>query len=92
MQCRMDRQLMASEDLDKVRLLLWQKEGNQVQVIKLFTTYSLQIILGGLQTRQLGYSEEAKVERAVEYDKSKEKEGFVAGKHIDGRIKWWFQR
>lgn len=28
---------------------------------------------------------------AVEYDKTKEKEGFVAGKHIDGRMKWWFQ-
>jgi len=41
---------------------------------------------------KLGYSEEAKVESAVEYDKSKEKEGFVAGKHVDGRIKWWFQR
>mmetsp|Transcript_29995 Transcript_29995/g.60017 ORF Transcript_29995/g.60017 Transcript_29995/m.60017 type:complete len:115 (-) Transcript_29995:622-966(-) len=57
LQCRMDRKLMASEDLEK-----------------------------------LGYSEEAKVESAVEYDKSKEKEGFVAGKHVDGRIKWWFQR
>jgi hypothetical protein len=41
---------------------------------------------------QLGFSKEAKVENAVEYDKSKEKGGYVAGKHIDGRIKWWFQR
>ncbi|KAL3767967.1 hypothetical protein ACHAWU_005425 [Discostella pseudostelligera] len=57
LQCRMDRQLMASEDLDK-----------------------------------LGFSEDAKVEKAVEYDKSKEKEGYVAGKHIDGRTKWWFQK
>ena len=57
LQCRMDRQLMASEDLDK-----------------------------------LGYSEDAKVEKAVEYDKSKEKEGYIAGKHIDGRTKWWFQK
>jgi len=57
LQCRMDRQLMASEDLD-----------------------------------QLGFSEDAKVETAVEYDKSKEKAGFIAGKHIDGRMKWWFQR
>ncbi|KAL7529434.1 hypothetical protein ACHAXR_002964 [Thalassiosira sp. AJA248-18] len=56
LQCRMDRQLMASENLD-----------------------------------QLGFSEDAKVESAVEYDKSKEKEGFIAGKHIDGRMKWWFQ-
>ena len=57
LQCRMDRQLMASEDLDK-----------------------------------LGFSEDAKVEKAVEYDKSKEKEGYIAGKHIDGRTKWWFQK
>jgi hypothetical protein len=41
---------------------------------------------------QLGFSKEATVENAVEYDKSKEKGGYVAGKHIDGRIKWWFQR
>lgn len=32
------------------------------------------------------------MEGAVEYDKSKEKEGYIAGKHIDGRSKWWFQR
>ncbi|KAL7444280.1 hypothetical protein ACHAXM_009392 [Skeletonema potamos] len=57
LQCRMDRNLMASEDLDR-----------------------------------LGFSKEATVENAVEYDKSKEKGGYVAGKHIDGRIKWWFQR
>ena len=42
--------------------------------------------------QQLGYSDEAKVEKAVEYDKAKEKEGYIAGKHIDGRMKWWFQR
>jgi hypothetical protein len=41
---------------------------------------------------KLGFSEEAKIDTAEEYDKSKEKDGFVAGKHIDGRIKWWFQR
>ncbi|KAL7498479.1 hypothetical protein ACHAWT_006252 [Skeletonema menzelii] len=57
LQCRMDRNLMASEDLDR-----------------------------------LGFSKEATVEKAVEYDKSKEKGGYVAGKHIDGRMKWWFQR
>mmetsp|Transcript_12620 Transcript_12620/g.27632 ORF Transcript_12620/g.27632 Transcript_12620/m.27632 type:complete len:115 (-) Transcript_12620:337-681(-) len=57
LQCRMDRKLMADEDLDK-----------------------------------LGFSEDAKVEKAEEYDKSKEREGYVAGKHIDGRLKWWFQR
>ena len=42
--------------------------------------------------QQLGYSEEAKVDKAVDYDKAKEKEGYIAGKHIDGRMKWWFQR
>ena len=40
---------------------------------------------------QLGFSEEAKVEKSVEYDKAKEKEGYIAGKHIHGRMKWWFQ-
>jgi hypothetical protein len=39
---------------------------------------------------QLGYS--VAVDNAVEYDKAKEKQGFVAGKHIDQPIKWWFQR
>ena len=29
---------------------------------------------------------------AKEYDKSKEKEGYVAGKHIDKRTLWWFER
>ena len=42
--------------------------------------------------QKLGFSEETKIDTAEEYDKSKEKDGFVAGKHIDGRMKWWFQR
>jgi len=41
---------------------------------------------------KLGFSEDAKVEHAEEYDKAKERGGFVAGKHIEGRMKWWFQR
>uniref|UniRef100_A0A7R9VJK0 CHCH domain-containing protein n=1 Tax=Pseudictyota dubia TaxID=2749911 RepID=A0A7R9VJK0_9STRA len=57
LQCRMDRQLMANEDLDK-----------------------------------MGFSKEAEVKNAEEYDKSKEREGYVAGKHIDKPMKWWFQR
>lgn len=57
LECRMDRQLMAKEDLDK-----------------------------------LGFSEDARVDHAEEYDKTKEREGYVAGKHIEGRMKWWFQR
>jgi hypothetical protein len=28
---------------------------------------------------------------AHEYDKAKEKAGFVAGKHIHKKSKWWFQ-
>ena len=39
----------------------------------------------------MGFSNESKVNSATEYDKSKEKEGYVAGKHI-GRTKWFFQR
>ena len=42
----------------------------------------------------MGYSEDAKVAKAQEYDKSKEKEGYVAGKHIEKRtiLGSWFQR
>mmetsp|Transcript_16166 Transcript_16166/g.23628 ORF Transcript_16166/g.23628 Transcript_16166/m.23628 type:complete len:115 (-) Transcript_16166:108-452(-) len=57
LQCRMDTELMAKEDLNK-----------------------------------MGYSEEAKVTKAEEYDKSKEREGYIAGKHINKPMRWWFQR
>lgn len=40
----------------------------------------------------LGFSEDKKVQGAHEYDKAKEKAGFVAGKHIAKKEKWWFQR
>jgi hypothetical protein len=40
----------------------------------------------------MGYSKEATVDSATEYDKSKEKEGYIAGKHIERKTKWWFQR
>ena len=40
----------------------------------------------------MGYSNECQVGNASEYDKSKEKEGFIAGKHIEKPMKWWFQR
>jgi len=84
LQCRMDRQLMASEDLDKVRLLFLNSVKFWSSIYHLDSHYFIII--------QLGYSEDAKIESAVEYDKLKEKEGYVAGKHIDGRVKWWFQR
>jgi cytochrome c oxidase assembly protein subunit 19 len=41
---------------------------------------------------QMGYSEEQKVVDAKVYDKKKEKEGFVAGKHIEGKSQWWWQK
>jgi cytochrome c oxidase assembly protein subunit 19 len=43
---------------------------------------------------QLGYSDEHIVEGAKEYDYSKEKAGFIAGKHIAPKDsnKWWWQR
>ena len=41
---------------------------------------------------QMGFSEEAKVEGARENDRAKEKQGFVAGKHINKKSDWWFQR
>lgn len=39
----------------------------------------------------LGYREDAQVVNPVEYDKSKEKAGYVAGKHIAKQSKWWWQ-
>lgn len=40
--------------------------------------------------QNLGYNH--RVEGAVEYDKAKEKAGFVAGKHIAKESKWWWQK
>jgi len=40
----------------------------------------------------MGFADDAQVKNVVEYDKSKEKEGFIAGKHIDKPKKWWWQR
>lgn len=40
----------------------------------------------------MGYSTEAIVTGAVEYDKSKERDGYVAGKHMDAPSKWWWQK
>lgn len=41
---------------------------------------------------EMGFSEQQRVTGAREYDNSKEKAGFVAGKHISGETKWWWQR
>ena len=58
LQCRMDHQLMAEENLD-----------------------------------DLGFSEQQKVVgEPKEYDKAKEREGYVAGKHINKPSSWWWQR
>jgi hypothetical protein len=58
LECRMEKELMAKENLE-----------------------------------DLGYSEDAKVINAKEYDKSKEKQGYVAGKHIDkSTMKWWWDK
>uniref|UniRef100_A0A6U0LMW1 CHCH domain-containing protein n=1 Tax=Minutocellus polymorphus TaxID=265543 RepID=A0A6U0LMW1_9STRA len=54
LQCRMDNELMAKENLD-----------------------------------EMGFSENARITEAKEYDKSKEKEGYVAGKHIKGKLTGW---
>jgi hypothetical protein len=40
----------------------------------------------------LGLGKDKQVEGAQEYDKAKEKAGFIAGKHIQQRSKWWFQQ
>lgn len=54
LQCRMDNELMAKENLD-----------------------------------EMGFSEDTRITEAKEYDKSKEKEGYVAGKHIKGKLTGW---
>eukprot|EP00934_Nitzschia_sp_Nitz4_P005513 Nitzschia sp. Nitz4//scaffold53_size117307//105884//106804//NITZ4_003782-RA/size117307-augustus-gene-0.94-mRNA-1//1//CDS//3329554241//5503//frame0 len=38
----------------------------------------------------LGFGKETEVVGAHEYDRSKEKAGFIAGKHIKKQGKWWF--
>lgn len=58
LQCRMDNELMAKEDLN-----------------------------------EMGYGEEQRVKGEVTvYDKSKERAGYVAGKHIEKPNEWWWQR
>ena len=54
LQCRMDNELMAKENLD-----------------------------------EMGFSEDTRITEAKEYDKTKEKEGYVAGKHIKGKLTGW---
>lgn len=41
---------------------------------------------------QMGFSEDQKVKDPKEYDRAKEKAGFVAGKHITKEAKWWWQK
>ncbi len=48
-------------------------------------------MLAPIEIIQMGYSDEAAINSVTEYDKSKEKEGFIAGKHIEKKSKWWFQ-
>ena len=71
---------------------LRQGETTFLEFRKVLVVPLIVLILITSLSLQLGYSEDAKIESAVEYDKLKEKEGYVAGKHIDGRVKWWFQR
>ena len=41
---------------------------------------------------EMGYGKDQEVRGAKEYDKSKEKNGYVAGKHIDKASEWWWQK
>jgi hypothetical protein len=43
------------------------------------------------QKIKMGYAKDKAVVGAHEYDKAKEKAGFIAGKHIHKKSKWWFQ-
>jgi hypothetical protein len=40
----------------------------------------------------MGYGEGQQVVGAEEYDKSKEKAGYIAGKHIAHSNSWWWQQ
>ena len=40
---------------------------------------------------EMGFGKDQKVLGAEEHDKSKEKAGFVAGKHIDKPNSWWWE-
>ena len=58
------------------------------------TTIFIVIIITSKPTKykiKMGYAKDKDVVGAHEYDKAKEKAGFVAGKHIHKKSKWWFQ-
>jgi len=57
-----------------------------------FATYTLHYFHYFHYLLKMGYAPDAEVEGASEYDKAREREGFVAGKHIRKPMKWWFQR
>jgi hypothetical protein len=40
----------------------------------------------------MGFAQDKQVVGAQENDRAKEKAGFVAGKHINKKSTWWFQR
>jgi hypothetical protein len=42
--------------------------------------------------KKLGFGEDKQVKGAMEYDKAKEKAGYIAGKHIQRKEDWWFLR
>jgi len=37
----------------------------------------------------MGFSKETEITETKEYDKSKEREGYIAGKHITGKLTGW---
>ena len=41
---------------------------------------------------EMGFGKEQEVTGAEEYDKSKEKAGYVAGKHISKPNQWWWEK
>ena len=65
-------------------MLLLQSSGYWFENYYLTMRFSLFV--------KMGFAPEVQVEGARESDRSKEKNGFVAGKHINKESKWWFQR
>jgi hypothetical protein len=69
--------------------------------VELTITFFLRnsIFLGGgdwnfhsCRSRLVGFAKDKEVLGATEYDKSKEKAGYTAGKHISKKSDWWFNR
>ena len=99
LQCRMENKLMSKENLDNVSLLqcfksfVVQQPGKRThQTFYKLAYIDPSFVIFFCSVLQLGFAKDKVVVGAEEYDKSKEKGGYVAGKHISKKADWWFNR